>query len=111
VLVPPWTDFSPNLSGLRDVLINILGFAPFGFCVLLYCQLAARERPILNAVLTVCAGAAVSLLIELIQVWLPIRVSSATDLVCNILGTLLGVLLARIVMRNDGGVRSRSAIK
>jgi len=42
----------------------------------------------------VLAGAALSLLIELIQVWLPGRVSSATDVLCNAAGTLAGALVA-----------------
>ena len=48
-----------------------------------------------NVVWAVCAGATLSLAIELTQVWLPNRDSSATDLFCNTLGTFLGALVAR----------------
>jgi len=43
--------------------------------------------------LVVLAGFLISLTIEIIQVWLPTRYSSATDLFCNTAGTLFGVAL------------------
>ena len=84
-----------QMSDLDDIAINILGFMPFGFIVYCYRRLAKPDGRGWNVVWAVCAGAAISLAIELTQVWLPNRTSSATDLVTNILGTFLGVLLAR----------------
>ena len=59
-----------------------------------YRRLARPEGRVRNVVWAVCAGTAVSLAIELTQVWLPNRTSSATDLCGNALGTFLGALLA-----------------
>ena len=46
-------------------------------------------------VLVISGGALLSLLIEINQVFLVSRNSSATDLLLNILGTVLGVVLYR----------------
>jgi glycopeptide antibiotics resistance protein len=47
-----------------------------------------------NLLWAIAAGAFLSLVIELTQAWLPGRSSSATDLFCNSLGTVIGALLA-----------------
>jgi hypothetical protein len=95
VLELPWGPDPIEWSDLDDIAINILGFMPFGFIVYRYRGLAKPDGRAWNVVWAVCVGAAISLTIELTQVWLPNRTSSATDLVTNTLGTFLGVLLAR----------------
>jgi VanZ family protein len=55
-----------------------------------------------NALLVVLSGATISLTIEMIQAWLPNRVSSMTDFLTNITGTLLGVLVAILVRARVG---------
>jgi VanZ family protein len=95
VLELPWGPAPINMSDLDDIVINILGFLPFGFIVFWYRRLVKPGGRVGNVVWAVCAGAMLSLVIELTQVWLPNRDSSATDLFCNTLGTLLGALLAR----------------
>ena len=95
VLELPWGPTAIQMSDLDDVAINILGFLPFGFIVYRYRRLAKPDGRVRNVVWAVCAGATLSLAIELTQVWLPNRTSSATDLFCNTLGTFLGVLLAK----------------
>jgi hypothetical protein len=89
----------PDLRGRRpvsfgrDALRNVAAFVPLG----LFAVIAARRRgwaagrsALVGAVVL---GAATSLGIELVQVELPARVSSATDLVANVLGTSLGAWL------------------
>jgi glycopeptide antibiotics resistance protein len=67
---------------------------PFGFCFFLHRRIVRPNRLTANFVFAVFVGAAVSLTIEIIQAWLPNRVSSTTDLMTNIVGTLLGAVLA-----------------
>jgi len=78
----------------RDALLNVLGFAPFGYFAV--AVLRRRGRKIGRAILfdIVAFGFALSLAIELLQVQLPERVSSSMDLLWNTLGTALGVWLA-----------------
>lgn len=94
VLSAPWDDFQFGGAELDDVVINILGFVPFGFCVFRFRRMTVKEHPLKSVLFAVAVGAVVSLSIELIQVWLPGRSSSSTDLLCNIVGTLIGALLA-----------------
>ena len=94
ILIPPWKDLSHDGPDYSDIAVNILGFIPFGFCFFLYRQNAWPNRLTKNILFAMFAGAVVSLTIEIIQAWLPNRVSSITDLLTNTAGTLFGVLLA-----------------
>jgi VanZ family protein len=84
-----------GMSDLDDIAVNILGFMPFGFVVYGYRRLAKPDGRGGNLVWAVCAGATISLAIELTQAWLPNRTSSINDILTNTLGTFLGALLAR----------------
>jgi VanZ family protein len=89
-LMPPWKE-TPDKVALRDVVINIGGFVPFGFlCFAYFRRHRGRRRAM---ILTVLAGAAVSLSIEVLQYIVPPRSSDMIDLVTNTLGTYLGVVL------------------
>lgn len=92
VLILPWKDVRWTRHYLKDILLNVAGFVPLGFFMLLYLQL--KNRPLFRASLAVVViGTAISLFIELLQVYLPMRSSSLTDLMCNGLGTALGTFL------------------
>jgi hypothetical protein len=93
ILALPRYDNPFDWFNLRDIAINVIGFVPFGYGAWRFRQSATR-RPIRNAVFVASSGAALSLTIELVQVWLPHRSSSISDLVWNTFGTILGVLLA-----------------
>lgn len=95
VLELPWGPNPIGMSDLDDIVINILGFVPFGFIVYRYRRLARPGSRVGNVVWAVGVGAMISLAIELTQVWLPNRTSSTMDLFCNTLGTLIGALIAR----------------
>lgn len=93
-LIPPWKDIAYNRPNYSDIVVNTLGFMPFGCCFFLYRHSLRPRQWAANALLVVLTGATVSLTIEIIQAWLPNRVSSTTDLLTNTAGTLLGVVLA-----------------
>ncbi len=96
-LSAPWNDLAHGQPDYSDIVVNVLGFMPFGFCFFLHRRSVRPDRRAANFWLVILTGAAVSLTIELVQAWLPNRDSSMTDLLTNIFGTLLGVLLARAV--------------
>jgi VanZ family protein len=87
-LLPPWKEFQPNWTYVNDLFWNVLGFVPLGL-VLYPCFLVAfgSKRPWL---MTCGAGAALSLLIEILQSFLPQRSSGWTDVITNSAGTALG---------------------
>lgn len=87
-----WTGF--------DFAINVVGYAPFGFLIALTI-LRTRARTsviwvVLSATLT---GAAISLVMESLQSYLPMRVASNVDLTLNVVGTLVGAVVASALER------------
>ena len=92
-----WRDKDWDKGALKDVLVNILGFIPFAFCVVIF--LAGNRRMSLRQVafLTVLAGAILSLIIETSQMGLPTRTPSLLDLLCNTAGAALAILVLRII--------------
>ena len=107
-LIPPWDDLAYDHPDYPDIAVNILGFAPFGFCFFLHLNFRKTNQRIVNVLLVVFAGAGVSLAIEIIQAWLPNRTSSATDLITNIIGAMLGAVLALAVCRQISKAGAKS---
>jgi VanZ family protein len=96
-----------------DVLFNVLAYVPLGTLLCLYFRSAGqRGRAIAKAV---ALGAAFSLAMEAMQLFVPGRVSSIVDLVANTGGALVGALafaepMYSIVSKPLGELRERSVI-
>jgi VanZ family protein len=90
-------DFPSHLNraslDLPDIVINIIGFVPFGFFACLFFVRAKQAGPSRAILLTLIMGAITSLTIELLQAFLPTRESSLLDLINNTLGTLVGAIV------------------
>ena len=97
-LVPPWKVYAFNLSFWKDAAVNILGFIPLGFILCIWMRKNGGRKRLPVPFLVVLTGAGISLLIELLQVYLPTRDSSLTDLGNNTLGTYIGAWLCRRVI-------------
>ena len=87
-LAAPW----PPFLSWPDVALNVLGYLPLGF--LLALTLLSSMRRGAAAAAASALGAALSLLFELIQVYLPARISSNVDLLCNAAGATAGAAFA-----------------
>lgn len=99
---PVWLVFDKQLLGLpdgesfsgSDVTLNLLGFVPFGFLVCLRLLATGKSSPRGCLFFAIAVGFAVSLAIELTQVWLPGRDSSLLDLTTNTVGSAIGGAMA-----------------
>ncbi len=107
ILSSEWSGFKLSKSMNEDNILNLLGFIPFGFI------LAATLKKFGGAfgrhyfLITVLFCFTVSLIIEILQAWLPSRSSSMPDLIFNTLGALIGAIILRyvIVSRNSKSTR------
>ncbi|OGS97250.1 MAG: teicoplanin resistance protein VanZ [Gallionellales bacterium RIFCSPLOWO2_02_FULL_57_47] len=75
-----------------DAWANLLSYLPFGLLIGL--TLRTRFGAISSAMFGLCLGVLLSAGMEYLQMYLPTRTSSNTDLLSNSAGTLAGVLLA-----------------
>jgi VanZ family protein len=75
-------------AGRGDRISNVLLYLPLGFCLFLW--LNSRFKHHASIPIAALTGTALSLSIEIAQVYVPGRVSSLTDLTLNSAGTVLG---------------------
>jgi VanZ family protein len=77
-----------------DVIVNIIGFAPFGIALGGY--LRFRRGAFASVVLATVAGGVFSFLIETTQWLIPTRASGQTDIVTNTTGAMLGAIVVSV---------------
>lgn len=82
---------------IKDIPINLLIFVPFSFGLAGLLHHSGRSWPQVTG-LTLLVVVALSLGIELVQVYIPQRVPSLADVVTNGLSAILGVLLYRLAV-------------
>lgn len=92
---------------LMDIMINVLGFVPFGFILFAW----LRQGKILSAQtaysLSILLGFCLSLAIELAQAYIPPRDSSLMDVFSNTIGIAVGAILINYafpILRRINGV-------
>lgn len=87
-LSAPW----PRHITYFDIVVNVLGYMPYGFLAAAALQPRLRGR---RAFLAATASAAVlSLVLEALQSYLPARIASNLDAICNLLGAAIGAAAA-----------------
>ncbi len=79
-----------SLSDRRDLILNFWLYAPVGAIAF---WVFARSG-LLRWIVPLCLGLALSTFVELVQPFVPGRVSSQGDILANVLGTVAGMLLA-----------------
>jgi VanZ like family len=92
-LTSPVKEFQASWGYVKDILLNVGGFVPLGFVVCAYLALGrSRGKAIF---FTIFAAGMLSIAIEILQAYIPRRVSGMTDIITNTLGAALGAALAR----------------
>jgi VanZ family protein len=87
-LTAPW----PRHITRFDIAVNVLGYVPYGFLAAAALQPRLRGLP---AFIAATASAAVlSLILEGLQTYLPARIASNLDAMCNVLGAAIGAAAA-----------------
>ena len=99
ILEWPTKEQLKRLGFYQDLAVNILGFIPLGFFFALRLLRFTRLPSSGAGAATLLLGALLSLGIEWTQIYLPTRDSSASDLIFNILGTLIGMVILRRTSR------------
>ncbi len=79
---------------LKDLLLNIAGFVPLGFFAALILIRNRRSRGYWITLQVAALGALLSVGIESVQIALPMRSSSMSDLTLNMIGSALGAITA-----------------
>jgi hypothetical protein len=93
ILRSPWSAYHATWGYWQDVVINIVGFIPLGG--LFYLCLASIPSIRHPALLAIFLGFATSIAIELVQIFLPTRLSDLTDVITNVAGTAIGAMTCR----------------
>lgn len=87
-LAAPW----PRHITSFDIVVNVLGYVPFGF--LAAAALQPRLRGWAAFMAATASALALSLVLEGLQSYLPARIASNLDTICNVLGAALGAAAA-----------------
>jgi hypothetical protein len=91
LLRPATDEFKANWTYLNDVLINVAAFVPLGLIVCAYLVWTRTRWKAIIMTVTMCGF--LSLGIEVLQYYVPRRVSGTTDIITNALGAALGAAL------------------
>jgi hypothetical protein len=86
---PNWSE-EKGVSLIKDMIVNVLGFVPFGFLLTYWREQASQSQYWRTWLFAVLVGTLVSLVIEVTQAFIPARDSSMLDVVCNTAGTGIG---------------------
>jgi len=87
-LTAPW----PRYITMEDIFVNVAAYVPLGF--LLSIAWGARLGAGRGALAATACAAALSLLLEATQMFLPARIASNVDLLMNTIGALIGAMAA-----------------
>jgi VanZ family protein len=104
-LTPPWKEYTPNRWYLTDLTINVVGFIPAGFFIC--ASLISLRNGKRSVALTALIGLTLSLTIEILQAYIPMRNSGCTDLISNTLGTAIGAALCFYLFKERDVLQTR----
>jgi hypothetical protein len=90
----PWEDFKFTAHYASDVAMNLFGFIPFGFFFAALLGSIGGSARRHRLIICILFGAGISLFFELTQAYIPTRSSQMSDVILNMLGTIVGAMMA-----------------
>jgi VanZ family protein len=103
--------FSFGLSGITDLISNIVLFIPFGFiCIKCF---NAKTNTLTKITITLTVAFTLAFGIQVIQLLTPERIPSGSDATWNMVGCLIGMFLAKFKLPNTSyfqNIKHSSAI-
>ena len=87
-LTAPW----PRHITRFDIAVNVLGYVPYGFLAATVLQ--PRFRASSAFIVATASALILSLILEALQSYLPARIASNLDAICNVLGAAIGAAAA-----------------
>ncbi len=93
-LTSPARQFRLDWRYAIDIAENVVGFIPLG--VLVYACLVWRRSRLAAIIIATASAGFLSLVIEVLQYYIPRRGSDITDIITNSLGAALGALLTQV---------------
>ncbi len=97
ILSPIWKDWKLKGAFIQDMIINLAGFIPLGFTLIATLMKLGGIFKKKSVLITFVLCFVVSLMIEIIQAWIPSRSSQMLDLVLNSIGALIGMIIFRFL--------------
>jgi len=97
IWIPPFDEIR-SLQFWLDIIVNVALYAPFAFLFLQHRN--SNKRSVLAT--AVLLGLLLSCTVELYQVYSHNRRPSPSDIVCNLSGTIIGVLLWQVWRKYAG---------
>lgn len=110
ILSLPWSTLKFNRSFIKDIVLNLLGFIPFGFVLSATLIKLGGTFEKNDVLITVVLCFTLSLIIEIVQAWIPSRTSHMLDLILNTLGALIGTIIYRFFIVRIYSKRGLKAI-
>jgi len=93
-----WDHWNFNTKVIRDLFLNFIGFIPLGLTLAATFARIGGVFSTHSVRFAIASGFALSLGIEIVQAWMPLRTSDIRDLALNTLGTLVGVMIFRLIV-------------
>ncbi len=98
-IAPRFADLELSSTSTTDLLVNLLGFVPFGYLLSLW--LSDRRSNRINLFVVCFCSVLLSASIEFSQAWIPTRDSNLLDFLLNVSGALAGAGLHVAIASRD----------
>jgi glycopeptide antibiotics resistance protein len=95
----PYKDMRSDGFNKTDILQNIIFFIPFGALLSAIILKKCMTDYFVLFLVVIFSGGLLSFVIECLQLFLPTRNPGIADIFCNVLGSVFGIFVALIMLK------------